>query len=230
MGNRRIDLHRFQRLVALLFFRQELEGTRIMQPVGKLDQDHTDILRHRHKHFAKVFHLFLLFGILQHPQPCYTVYQLCNRCSKFILDLFITKLGILNAVMQQPCADGVGVEPHFNDDFGNRDRMDNIRLPITPLLALMGGLGAIVGSAYLTDIRERVLNLNPFDQESNSILHLCTLPILCCRRAEIYYPSICGGQLGFAICVNVASTTDWEISAFPSWCFTRIFSSPSLKW
>ena len=43
--DRRIDLHGFERLVALLALGQELEGTGIVQSVSQLDEDNADILR-----------------------------------------------------------------------------------------------------------------------------------------------------------------------------------------
>ena len=66
MRDRRVNLHGFQRLVALLALGQELEGTGIVQSVGQLDQDNADILRHGEEHLAQVLELLLLLGVAQH--------------------------------------------------------------------------------------------------------------------------------------------------------------------
>ena len=129
----RINLHGFQCLVPLFFLREELEGTRIVQPVRQLDQDHADILRHRHKHFAKV----LFLGVLQHPQPGNAIHQLSNRCAEFVLNFLIAEFGILNAVMQQPGTNRVGIQPHFYNNLCYRYRMDDIRLTIPAFLSLV---------------------------------------------------------------------------------------------
>ena len=63
MGKRRVDLHRFKRYRALLFLRLRTERAHIVQAVAELDEDDTDILRHREQHLAQVFDV-LLFLVL----------------------------------------------------------------------------------------------------------------------------------------------------------------------
>lgn len=57
---RRIDLHRFKRLVAALLLGHDLDRAHVVQPVGQLDDDHAHILRHGEQHLAHVLRLLLL--------------------------------------------------------------------------------------------------------------------------------------------------------------------------
>ena len=115
----RVNLHRLERLVALLALGQVLEGARVMQAVGQLDQDDADILGHGHEHFAQVLKLLLLLGITQHAQAGDAVHQLGDRRAELVLDLLIAELGVLNAVVQQRGADRIRVQPHLDHDLGH---------------------------------------------------------------------------------------------------------------
>ena len=61
VGDGSIYLHRLKRFVAPLLIGQILKGTRVVQAVGQLDDDHPDVLRHSQKHLAQIFGLLLLF-------------------------------------------------------------------------------------------------------------------------------------------------------------------------
>ena len=64
LSQRRIDLHRLLSLLLLLGRRHIAKSTHIMQSVGKLDQDDTDILRHGKEHLTEIlclnFYLILI--------------------------------------------------------------------------------------------------------------------------------------------------------------------------
>ena len=170
--DRRIDLHGFERLVALLALGQELERARVMQPVGQLDQDDADILGHGEEHLAQVLELLLLLGIAQHAQAGNAVHQLRDRRAKLVFDLLVAELRILDAVVQQRGADRIRIQPHFNHDLGHRDRMDDIRLAVFPLLPLVRRGGALIGCADFFNIRLRILFLHALDQKIQFILHI----------------------------------------------------------
>ena len=199
MRDRRVNLHGFQRLVALLALGQELEGTGIVQSVSQLDEDNADILRHGEEHLAQVLELLLLLGVAQHAQSGYAVHQLRDRRAEFVFDLLVAELGVLNAVMQQRCTNGIRIQPHLHNDLGDSDRMNDIRLTVAALLSLMCLGRTFVCRANLLDIRLRVLFLYAFDQKIQFRLHR-------------FFPHSCHP----AMLCNVARTTDPEISALPS--------------
>src|SRR3546814_7521134 len=55
LGQRRIDIHRLAGDPSALLRRSdEMQGLHVVQPVGQLHQQHTDILRHRHQQLAEI--------------------------------------------------------------------------------------------------------------------------------------------------------------------------------
>ena len=197
--DRRIDLHGLQRLVALLALGQVLERARIVQPVRQLDQDHADVLRHGKEHLTQILELLLLLGIAQHTQPGNAVYQLRNRRAEFVFDLLIAECGILDTVMQQRRTDGVRIQTHLHYDLGHCDRMNDIRLAVSPLLPLVCSSRALICRTNLSEIRLRILFLYSINQKFQFILHRIF--------PHSRHP---------AILCNVASTTEPDMSAFPS--------------
>ena len=163
MGNRRVNFHRFQRLVALLALRQILEGARIVQTVRQLDENDADILRHGEEHLAQVLKLLLLLGVAQHAQTGDAVDQLGNRRTEFIFDFLVAEVGVLDTVMQQRRANRVGIQPHFHHDFRNRNRMDDIWLTVFAFLSLMRSSRALISRTDFSNIRLRVLLLHALD-------------------------------------------------------------------
>ena len=57
-GQRTEDIHRFARLLGLFLGTHGADGAHIVQPVGQLDEDDTQILRHGHEEFAEILGLF----------------------------------------------------------------------------------------------------------------------------------------------------------------------------
>ena len=195
----RIDLHRLERLVALFSLGQVLEGARVVQAVGQLDQDDADVLGHCHEHLAQVLKLLLLLGIAQHAQAGDAVHQLGDRRAEFVFNLLIAELGVLDAVMQQRRADRIRIQPHLDHDLGYRDRVDDIRLAVFALLPLVRRCGALIGRTDLPDIGLRVLLLHALEQKIQFVLHT-SFP-------HSDHP---------AILCSVARTTEPDISALPS--------------
>ena len=177
--DRRVDLHGFQCLIALLALGQILEGARVMQPIRQLDQDHADIFGHRHKHLAQIFKLLLLLGVAQHPQSGNAIHQLGYRGAELIFDLLISETGILDAVMQQRSADRIGIQSHLDHDLRHRNRMDNIRLTVAALLPFVRVGRTFVCRTDLFDIRLRVLFLHAIQQKIQFVLHSSSpLPVI----------------------------------------------------
>ena len=171
VGDGRVDLHGLKRLIALLALGQVLEGARIVQAVGQLDEDDADILGHGHEHLAQVLKLFLLFGVAQHTQSGDAVHQLGDRCAEFIFNLAVSKIGVLDAVMQQAGTDRVSIQAHLNDDLGHSDRMDDIGFAVAALLAFVCLGRAFISGANLFDVGRGVLLLHPLDQEIDPVFH-----------------------------------------------------------
>ena len=169
--DRRVNLHRFERLIPLFALRKELEGARVVQAVSQLDEDNADILGHGKEHLAQILKLLLLLGVAQHAQTGDAVDQLSDRRAKLVFDLLIAELCILNAVVQQRGADRVGIQPHLDHNLGHRNRMDDIRLAVFALLPFVRVRGALIGCTDLADIGLWVLLLHAVEQKIQFVLH-----------------------------------------------------------
>ena len=63
---RRIDVHRLARFLRLLLWAHRLDGAHVVQAVGELDQNHPQVLGHRHEQLAEILRLLgLAAGKLQ---------------------------------------------------------------------------------------------------------------------------------------------------------------------
>ena len=64
LGQRRIDLHRLARdAPALVGVLDEVQRPHVVQPVGELDQQDADVLRHRQHQLAEILRLLGLVGL-----------------------------------------------------------------------------------------------------------------------------------------------------------------------
>src|SRR5687767_14038809 len=57
MGQWRIQVGRFRSNFELLFPRKRTQGPHVMQPVGKLDKNYTNVVRQCKKHFPEILSL-----------------------------------------------------------------------------------------------------------------------------------------------------------------------------
>src|SRR5437899_1828705 len=60
MRNRRIDIQRLLSDLLLSIRGEMLERPHVVQTVGQLDKDHSDVVHHGQHHFAQIFGLLLL--------------------------------------------------------------------------------------------------------------------------------------------------------------------------
>ena len=95
-----------------------------MEAVGQLDQDHPDIGGHRHHHLAVVLRLPLVAALEGHPgQLGDAVDQLGDLLAELGPDLLQVGAGVLDRVVQERRAEGLGVEPHPGADLRHPDRV-----------------------------------------------------------------------------------------------------------
>ena len=80
------------------------ECPHIMQPVGKLNHDNSNILRHRKKHLAIVFKLYIFLGhIFNASKLRHTINECYNGFPKLLIHLLKCSRGILHDIMKQRC-------------------------------------------------------------------------------------------------------------------------------
>ena len=137
-----------------------------MQPVGQLDDDHADVLRHGEKHLAQAFDFLLFLGDKIEPgQLGNAIDQHGDLRAEFLLDGFNGDvLNVFHAVVQQPGGNRRRVQHQIGEDQGNRVRMVKIGLAGFALLVLVRGFGKIVGLLHERHVFVGVIAPDRIDQ------------------------------------------------------------------
>ena len=98
----------------------------VVQAVGELDQDDPDVRGHRDHHLAVVLGLGLVARLEgQAGQLGDAVDETGDLLAERLAHLLERGRGVLDRVVQERGAQGVGVEPHPRADLGHADRMDD---------------------------------------------------------------------------------------------------------
>ena len=125
VGQGGVDIHGLPAFLDLLGRGLVLHGAHIVEPVGDLDEHHTDVLGHGHEHLTQVFHLrFLGGGEVGTGQLGDAVHQLGHRQAKQLGDLFVGGVGVFNAIVEQSAQDGIQVQAHFRHDLSRGQGVD----------------------------------------------------------------------------------------------------------
>jgi hypothetical protein len=128
----------------LLLDRQVLERAHVVQPVGQLDEDHPQVAGHGEHHLAQVLGLGLgLGGELQLADLGDALDQVRHVLAEAGLEVEAGGAGVLDHVVQQGRADGVGVEALGDQDGGHAHGMGDVGLARGALLLLVA-LGPVL--------------------------------------------------------------------------------------
>ena len=125
--------------------RKEFQSPHIVEPVGQLDQDDSDVVHHGQEHLAKILRLAGFLGVkaelVDLGEP---VDDVGNVLAEFLFDLLQRSDRVLHDVVQQSHADTTGVELHVGQDIGHGQRMVEVRLTrFTRLSIVLFGRKAI---------------------------------------------------------------------------------------
>ena len=102
LGQRRVDLHRLAGDALLLLDRQRAQRAHVVQPVGELDEDDADVLRHRQEHLPDVLGLLLLVAVgAELRQLGDAVDEVGDLGPEALLDVGEAVLGVLGDVVEQ---------------------------------------------------------------------------------------------------------------------------------
>ena len=153
---RRVDLQRLVRLQRLFLLRQRAERAHVVETVGQLDQDHPDVGGHRHHHLAVVLGLPLVAALEVHPgQLGDAVDQRGDLLAELLADLVQRRAGVLDRVVQQRRAQGVGIEPHSGADLRDPYRVGDEFVTAVALLVAVMSAGELEGARDLVAVDRR---------------------------------------------------------------------------
>ena len=126
---RRVDLVRLLRDALLLVFRQELERAHVVKPVGELDEDDAQVLRHRDEHLAEVLGLLLLGALeVELGDLRDRIHEVRDLGAEALLDLLVRHVAVLRHVVQEARGDRDGVEIEVGEALGDLDAVRDERV------------------------------------------------------------------------------------------------------
>jgi hypothetical protein len=190
VGERRVDLERLLRLLDLLLLAEVLDLAQVVQPVRKLDQDHTRVLGHRHDQLAVVLRLRLLPALeLDAGQLRDALDQLRDLVSELAADVIELDVGVLDDVVQQRRRNCLIVEVELCTDLGGAPRVQDEVLSRPALLALMRAGGEEEGAPDQVAVDVRVVCRDVRNQLVDELL------VLFMSLKDSHTPSVLRGIL-----------------------------------
>src|SRR5690606_21631671 len=148
VGDRHVDVQRLPGDAAALVRRHGVQGAHVVQAVGELHQDHTDVLHHGEQHLAEVLRLRLGLGTeLDLGELGNAVDQLGDLLAELLGNLVLYGGGVFENVVQDGGNERGLVHAHSREDAGDRDGMRDVRFAGEALLPLVR-LGAEAVGAF----------------------------------------------------------------------------------
>ena len=138
LGQGRVDLGGLLGDALLLIGRQRPERTHVVEAVGQLDEDDSDVVSHGQEHLADVLRLLLLMTEgAELAQLGDTVDEAGHIGTEALLDITQRVLGVLGHVVQDGGRDRHRIESQLGQDPGHRQRVADVGLAAdAPLLAV----------------------------------------------------------------------------------------------
>ena len=134
---RRVDVEGLLGLLDLLLLRHRAERAHVVQPVGELDEDDPDVRGHRDHHLAVVLGLRLVARLERDAGELGdAVDEPGDLLAEDLADLLQRRRRVLDRVVQQRGAQGLGVQAHAGADLRHADGVDDEVL--ARLAALVG--------------------------------------------------------------------------------------------
>ena len=116
---------------ALLFVgRTRCERTHVVQPISQLDDEHPQVARHCHQHFAHGGCLLCFLRIkLQAVELGYAIDNAGNFITKNLGNLRQRKFGVFYRIVQERSDDRGLIQANVGNHAGHSNRMRDVRLP-----------------------------------------------------------------------------------------------------
>ena len=155
---RGVDVERFLGDPALLLRRHAAQRAHVVEAVGELDQQHPQVLGHRHEHLA---HRRCLLCLARVEPDSFELGDAIDDpgdlVAEVLLDIGEFDLGVLHGVVEECGGDRDLVEADVGHDLGNRKRMVDVALAARPGLGPMRLGCHVVGTVDHIDARLGVM-------------------------------------------------------------------------
>jgi hypothetical protein len=142
-----------------------LDRAHVVQAVGELDQQHSDVARDGKQELAEILRLLGLLGdeveLLDLGQ---SIDQGADLAPEHGVDFGTRGFGILDGIVQERGCDCRIVEPHFGEDGRHFQRMGEIRCARGPLLVAVRFHGIDIGAIEQRLVGVRLITQHALDQ------------------------------------------------------------------
>ena len=153
---RRVNLQGLFCLLRGRSLRHKTPGAGVVQAVGKLDEQHTDVLAHRqHELTNRLNGGVLAVGHL--VQLGHAVDQVGDLLTELVSKLLHRVIGVFHRVMQQASGEHGAGRAHLSKNRGHSNRMGDVRVATLTLLTLVAAVRHLVGALQHLDVFVRVV-------------------------------------------------------------------------
>ena len=168
---RRVHLERLLRLAHLRLLALVLDRPHVVEPVGELDQDDADVLRHRDDHLPVVLGLRLLAALEGRAgQLRDALDHRGDLVAELDAKVVEVGLGVLDDVVQERGGDRLVVEPQLGADLRRRPRVVDERLARPADLALVRGRRVVERTRDQLLVDRGVVRLDCADELVDEVL------------------------------------------------------------
>ena len=142
-----------------------MQRPHIVQPVGKLDQQHADIVGHREQEFAEVFGGAFVFGLrLDLAELGDAVDEPADVTAEQAFDLLGRRQRIFERVVEQRGDDRLGIEMEVGQNARNLDRMAEIGVARRTFLAAVLLDGKHIGAVEQRLVDVGIISAHALDK------------------------------------------------------------------
>ena len=156
MRERRVNLQGLFCLLRGRGLRHKAPGAGVVQAVGKLDEQHADVLAHgQHELANRLNGGVLAVGHL--VQLSHTVDQVGDLLTELFCELLHRVVGVFHGVVQQAGGEHGAGRAHLRKNRGHGDRVGDVRVATLTLLTLVAAVRHLVGALQHLDVLIRVV-------------------------------------------------------------------------
>ena len=167
-GERGVDVHRLPRDRLAAVRSEVLERLHVVEAVGDLDDDDSDVLRHREEHLPKRLRVRGGEGAASRLRNVLDLGRAFDQRRdigpEVLAQLLRGHLAVLDDVVQQGGLHRLRVHPQVGHEAGDGDGVGDVRVTGPPGLSRVGLDGEGQGGAHLVDARRREIALQRLEE------------------------------------------------------------------
>ena len=146
IGDGSVEVERLAGDALALVRWHDADRAHVVQPVGQLHQDDAQVPGRGHGHFLEVLGLGFRAGVEDRRQFGDAVDDFRHLLAERLGEPGLGYAGVLEHVVHDRRHDRLVVHAHVRKDGGNRKGMGDVLMPGASELALVGGLGEVIGA------------------------------------------------------------------------------------